>query len=35
MGLHNVAENVQLEQFSQDTRIDELTQKLQENLTDP
>jgi uncharacterized membrane protein len=35
MGLHKVAENEQLEQFSQDTRIDELTQKLQEHLTDP
>ena len=34
MGLHNVAENEQLEQFSRDTRIDDLTQKLQEHVTD-
>ena len=34
LGLHNVAADEQLEQFSQDTPIDELTQKLQEHLTD-
>jgi uncharacterized membrane protein len=35
LGLHKVAADVELEQFSQNTPIDELTQKLQEHLTDP
>lgn len=34
LGLHKVAADEQLEQFSQDTSIDKLTQKLQEHLTD-
>jgi uncharacterized membrane protein len=35
LGLHKVTADVELEQFSRDTPIDELTQKLQEHLTDP
>jgi uncharacterized membrane protein len=35
LGLHTVAADEQLQQFSQETQIDELTQRLQEHLTDP
>jgi uncharacterized membrane protein len=34
LGLHTVAADEELEQFSRDTPIDELTQKLQEHLSD-
>jgi uncharacterized membrane protein len=34
LGLHKVAADEQLDQFSQDTPIDDISQKLQEHLTD-